>query len=194
VASEGKHPQEFRRYRQGLIAFYLAVVAAGGALLVASVIWQLLVPTPVAVPLGDPEDPPISVDDPDSEALLHCHADLSALLDRLGESAAELLSTAPAEGRAEVGSAWDERSQTWRAEYEALGARCRLSELAAAHRGAALQRMAEVYADLPAVHRTYQRILQQFDEDLAGELARKRRALDRSREALLRRDRAAPPP
>jgi hypothetical protein len=194
VASEGKHSQEFRRYRQGLIAFYLAIVAAGGALLVASVVWQLAVPSSAVRTLVDPENPPVTADDPDAEALLHCHADLSALLHRLGESAGELLSTPPTDGRAEVGSVWNERSQMWRADYDALGARCRFPELAAAQRRAALQRMAEIYAELPAMHRTYQQILQQFDDQLAGELARKRRALDRSREALLRRHRAAPPP
>ena len=193
MASEGKHPHEFRRYRQALVAIYFAVVTAGGALLVASVIWQLVSPQPRKAP-RDPDAPTISVEDPSLDELLRCHDDLSDLLTRLGESAGELVSAPPADGRAEVGALWNERSRAWRADYERVGVRCRPAELAAAQRGAALERMAEIYADLPAMLRTYQHILEQFDDQLAGELARKRRALDRSREALIRRHRDAPAP
>ena len=194
MASEGKHPHEFRRYRQALIAIYFAVVTAGGALLIASVLWQLVAPKPRMAPEGDPASPAISVEAPSPDELLRCHDDLSNLLKRLGDTAGELLSAPPADGRGEVGALWYERSRAWETDYERLGARCRFTELAAAQRGAALERMAEVYADLPAMLRTYQQLLEQFDDQLAGELARKRRALDRSREALSRRYRDAPAP
>lgn len=199
MASEDKHSHEFRRYRQVLLALYFAVVAAGGALLVASVLWQLVVSPPATEePPTDPEAPfdwPISVGDPDPDKLLRCHADISALLKNLGDIAGDLKAAPTRDAAAEIDSLWERRSRQWRSEYEDVGARCRPSSLADAHRGAhGLGPMAEVYAKLPAMLRRYQTLLEQFDDPMAGELAQMRRALDRSRTSLLRGYDATPAP
>lgn len=194
MASEGKHPHEFRRYRQGLLALYFAVVAAGAVLLVASVVWQLIVSQPAPERPALAGDRPISVENPSPEALLHCHAELSKLLTRTVDTASELISVPRHEGRAELDEAWSDRSRQWRADYEAVGAHCRFPDLAAAREGAAFERMSEVFAGLPDVRDAYRDLLHQFDDHLADELAQMRRALERSRDALLRHERAVPPP
>lgn len=181
--SESKHPHEFRRYRQGLTLLYLAIVTAGGALLVASIAWALISPaSPVEV-----EGAPISVEDPDPQELIACHDDLSDLLSRLGDEAAELMARPPRLGSAEIGGAWEAFRRTYVRELDEVGGRCRFRELASAHRRPAYERMAEVYAGLPEQLDEYEEFLQQFDDQQAGELAQMREALRRSRDPLERR-------
>ena len=186
MSSEAKRPNEFRRYRQGLTAVYFVVVAVGAFLLIGSIVKQLLFPRPRAVGLSGPK---VSAEDPAPEDLLRCNADLQDLLTRPGEVTRDLLKAPTHRGRAEVLSAWEESTRVWWDDYHEVGARCRFSELADARLGAVYDRMAEVYGDLPAMRRKYQELLKQFDDDQAAELAQMRRALDRSRDVLLRRER-----
>ena len=193
MASESKHPHEFRRYRQGLTLLYFAIVAAGGLLLILSIVWQLVAPHPRPPP-GDLEGAQISAHDPDEEELLACHDDLFELLGRLGAEAGSLLSAPPRGETGEVGTAWNEVSREWLKQHKRLGVRCRFEELALAQRGATFERMAEVHRELPAQLDYYENLLEQFDDVQAGQLAQMREALQRSRESLKRRHRAASSP
>lgn len=159
----------------------------------ASIAWQLVAPASPAHPEDTPEAP-LSLHEPDREELLACHDDLSDLLTRLGAEAGRLVALPAETGGVDIGTAWNEAASAWRRDREAAGVRCRFEELATAQRGAAYERMANVYAELPEVLEAYEDILEEFDDHPAGELAQMREALERSRETLERRHRAASSP
>ncbi|RMH42931.1 MAG: hypothetical protein D6689_06715 [Deltaproteobacteria bacterium] len=185
------HAAEFRRYRQVLATAYAVVAAAGGALLAASVIYGLFFERTEPRLTG----PRLSADNPNPEELIACNRDVARLLDDLGRHTATLMATAGASGdpggsspsTESIDRRWETLSRRWRMDYDEVGARCRFSELANQDLGTAYDRMASVYAELPAVRLKYQSLLVRFEDDLAGQLRRMRRALDRSLAALTER-------
>jgi hypothetical protein len=179
VSQDTKKPPEFRRYRQGLTTLYLAVVAFGGVLLTTSVLKAHFWRSPTVALTG----PKISAENPNPKELIKCNRDVALLLGELGANTAELMA-APT---AEIDRQWEEFSRQWRLDYDEVDARCRFSELVNTNMGTAYDRMASVHTDLPAMRLKYQSLLVRFDEEQADELARMRRALDRSLAALEQR-------
>ena len=171
---------EFRRYRQALAAIYLATIAAGFGLLTVSVVKQLLFRRP-SVQL---EGPALSADNPDPRELIRCNDDVQRLYDDLQRVTAQLLHSPTKGEKVQVGAQWEDFSRHWLYRWDEVNARCRFSELRDSDMGLAYDRMANVHGDLPAMRLKYQSLVVRFDDEQAAELARMRRALDKSREAL----------
>jgi len=180
VSPEPKKSNEFRRYRQFLTGLYLAAAACGVMLLVISVVFQLA--TRIE---PEPSNVQISLSQPASGQLLHCHNKVSELYQELGKTTAQLV-VQPANGkRPQIGAQWQEFSRNWKKDWKQADHICRFSEALKTHRGVAYGRLARVHHDLPTMHLKYQSLLIQFDKQQAAELVRMRRALDRSRTALV---------
>jgi hypothetical protein len=184
VPKEPKKVSEFRRYRQALTAIYLGTVAAGFALLTASVLKELV--------LGDRQrevrEVAVFAEDPDPEELLRCQQSVVSLFEGLGTKTCELLSIPPREGAAgEISSEWEAFSDSWLEKWQAVGARCGFRQLADNNMGIAYDRMARVHGDLRTMRLKYQSLLVRFENEQAAELAHMRRALDLSGDALRER-------
>jgi len=165
---------------------YLGTAAAIFALLSASVIKELFFRRPaVETPRSGLSARPTPAE------LLDCHRGVLDLLSRLGTRTCELLALPPSGAQDEILASWEDFSRAWRDEWDVVDARCRFSELADTEMGVAYDRLAQVHGDLPNMRLKYQSLLVRFDDEQAAELARMRRALDLSREALERE--AAPP-
>ncbi|MCG8422850.1 MAG: hypothetical protein MJE77_33480 [Proteobacteria bacterium] len=170
---------EFKRYRQILAALYIGTITAGFLLLAASVVNELFFR-----PAPTPNGPVLSGDDPDNEALMHCHRSVAGLYDELGGIAAQLLAL-PGQSQ-KLTPHWMAFSERWMRQWDRVAVQCRFSELADTHMGEAYDRMARVHRELPTIRLKYQSLLVRFDEQQAADLSRAKRDLDRSRELLLR--------
>jgi hypothetical protein len=164
---------------------YLVTALAGFALLSASIVKELFFRRPaVELPRSA-----LSADDPAPEDLLECQNSVLGLLTQLGNKTCELLALPPSGDRSELPARWEDFSRAWRDEWDVTDARCRFSELADTQKGAAMgvayDRLAQVHGNLPTMRLKYQSLLVRFDDEQAAELARMRRALDLSREALV---------
>jgi hypothetical protein len=176
VSEDTHNPAEFRRYRQGLTATYVAVAGLGGVLLTASVAQALFWHRP-AVDLTGPK---LSAENPNPKELIGCNRDVADLLAALGATTTALM----ADPSPDMHRRWEEFSRQWRKHYDEVDERCRFSELANTNMGTAYDRMAGVHGDLPAMRLKYQGLLVRFDEEQADEIDRMRRALDLSLAAL----------
>lgn len=165
--------QEFRRYRQILGGLYLAVASLGAVLLIASILVELFFRR------GGPAPGPTPAD------LLACNEEVRRLLEDLGEAAADLQRDA-ARGapKTELGDRWAEFSRGWQARWERVNTACQFDERADTGLGEAFDRMAYVHRNLPALKLKYQRMMKQFTEEHAEDVADMRRALDKSRSLL----------
>ncbi len=180
MSKSSDKPNEFRRYRQALAAIYLATIALGFGLLAVSVVKQLLFRRP-AVQL---EGPALSAENPDPRDMLRCNDDVHDLYEDLPRFTAQLLRSPTRGKQVQVGAEWENFSRKWLYRWDEVNARCRFSELRDSDMGLAYDRMANVHGDLPALRLKYQSLVVRFDDEQAAELARMRRALDKSREAL----------
>lgn len=164
-----------------LTAIYFATVALGFALLVASVAKELMFRSPAV------ELPQSQMNAQDPTILLECHDRVLGLLIKLSDTTNELLSRPPQGDRGSLASDWEDFTRAWNDEWDTINARCRFSELADRNVGVAYDRLAKVHAELPTIKLKYQSLLIRFEDEQAAELARMRRALDRSRAALQER-------
>jgi hypothetical protein len=185
VSSGSEKPGEFRRYRQALAVLYVGTIAAGFALLGASVARQLLWSPDVEF-----EGPMLEEDNPDPRLLLECNRRVRKLYDQLDQETLELLGSPPRGEDRELRREWEAFGRDWIQEWHRVNAQCRFEDLADSM-GDAFERLAEVHGDLRAMRLKYQSILVRFDKEQAAELLDMKRALDDSRrafEALLPQD------
>jgi hypothetical protein len=170
-----------------LIALYVSTAAAGFLLLAASVARELLFRTPaVELPRSA-----LKSDAPDPNLLLECNDLVSKQLTSLSTTTSRLFAQPFVDPEANVDALWSEFSRKWRDDWDVTNAQCRFSDLSGTRMGDAYDRMAQVHLALPEMRLKYQELLVRFDEEQAAELAEMRRALDRSRDALL--EQTAPP-
>jgi hypothetical protein len=166
-------PAEFQRYRTALAAAFFGFIALAALVVSASIVSELFFShRGHRVPgTGSPPD------------LVSCNAGVGRLLDELSQTAAAVAAEPADPG---PGEAWTRFETRWQAEWEEANARCGFSELADTGKGAAYDRMAWVYRSLPTVKLKYRDQLERFSQDLAGDLAQMRRALELSRKDLLK--------
>jgi hypothetical protein len=185
VSKGSEKPGEFRRYRQALAVLYVGTIAAGFALLAASVAKQLL-----WSPHVEFEGPRLEEDNPDPRLLLECNRHVQALYDQLDQETLDLLGSPPRGRDRDIRREWEAFGKDWIQQWHRVNAQCRFEELSDSM-GDAYERLAEVHGDLRAMRLKYQSILVRFDKEQADELLDMKRALDDSRrafEALLPQD------
>lgn len=177
-----RNPEEFRRYRQALAGLYITVGSLGTLLLISSVVVELFFTHGERRPAPSPAD------------LLECNREVTALLEDLGATAAEIQREAVV-GRSEsdLSKRWDDFSREWQRRWEAVNVRCEFDERAETDLGEAYNRMAWVHRNLPALKLKYKEMMKQFTREQAADLAEMRAALAKSRQ-LLEESAETPPP
>ncbi len=178
MSSGSEKPGEFRRYRQALAVLYVGTIAAGFALLAASVARQLLWSPDVEI-----EGPVLEEDNPDPRLLLECNRRVRKLYDQLDQVTLELLGSPPRGETRDLRREWEAFGRDWIQEWHRVNAQCRFEDLADSM-GDAYERLAEVHGELRAMRLKYQSILVRFDKEQADELLDMKRALDDSRRAF----------
>jgi hypothetical protein len=170
VAPRREKPSRSQRYRYALLAGLIAVGAALGVLVSASIVIDLFA-------TGRKEARREALAAPELAA---CHADVRLLLERLAREAARL-ELLPLEGRpGDLVTTWDGFAGSWDTAWREIDTRCRFSQLADRGLGTAYDRMAWVHRSLPSTKKKYAEKMARFSRDLAGEVAQMRRALDKS--------------
>lgn len=171
---------EFRHYRQALVLTYLAVGSLGTVLLISSIVIELFFRPGFRAAL------------PTTSDLLDCNQAVQELLEHLNETATRIqasvtareLPKAEAPSPTDLGDRWADFSHDWQKQWEAINAGCRFDERAGTGLGEGFDRMAYVHQSLPGLRLRYQRMLKQFAEDQAEDIADMRRALAKSRKIL----------
>lgn len=177
MSEKPRHPPEFRRYRQALLAAYFAVGGLVALLIAASVIYELFFQRPDRARLPEPSP----------ADLVACNADVQHLLEALGVEASELHLAAVKGDARDLGRRWEDFSRDWQRNWDEVNARCRFDELADTNRAVAYERMAWVHRNLITTKLEYREMMARFGEEQAREIARMREALDRSRADLQKR-------
>lgn len=143
----------------------------------------------------------ISADADKPEELRSCHKELVGLLGELHSKTFALQADA-LKYRTEPVTEWRNWSASWRHRWEAVGVRCRLSELAGAGVSQPIDRMETVHAALAELQLAYNDVAERFIDgyverlrQLRADLAAVRQMIDSRREVPLGttgRDAAAP--
>ena len=175
-----RNANEFKRYRQILAALYIGIVATAFVLLAVSVVDELYI-------RGRSHHPDARrAGNPSHSDLVRCLGDITGLYSELGHRTAELLALPGKDRSAEILPRWKDFSETWLKRWDEVEVSCRFESPLDTARGEAYHSMARVHGELPAMRLEYQSLLIRYDKELAADLARLARELDRSRQLLLR--------
>jgi hypothetical protein len=179
VSLAAKHsPQEFRQYRRLVSWTTLSVIAFGSVYLLVSVAVGLYRHRH-AISAGDQ----ISVTASNTE-MVSCYdelRDIAVALRKYLERSHHLLASDDADEM----QRWADEGEVWRAQWQSLGQRCRLTDrLRAGPQRREMEAMAAAHEELGNIRNTYTEALKRFAKDLAPRLGRLDKRLAKVGEVL----------